>query len=131
MIQIKSNRLLNSFKSFLIKFTTNLWKRNFYFCFLSFDSFFYIWQINLRGRDFFSFFSIKGIIKKGAPRKKSLSLKITCHVKIFKIFILNQNTMFYMSFDSSNQDESKVIIFMNRALNIILSVKIFSIFGKY
>ena len=91
MIQIKSNRLLNSFKSFLIKFTTNLWKRNFYFCFLSFDSFFLY----------------------------------------SKIFILNQNAMFYMSFDSSNQDESNVIIFMNRALNIIQSVKIFSIFGKY
>jgi hypothetical protein len=51
--------------------------------------------------------------------------------KIFKIFILNQNAIFYMSFDSSNQDELNVIIFMNRALNIIQSVKIFSIFGKY
>jgi hypothetical protein len=47
------------------------------------------------------------------------------------VFILNQNSMFYMSYDSSNQDESNVIIFINRALNIILSVNIFSIFGKY
>jgi hypothetical protein len=49
-----------------------------------------------------------------------------------KIFILNQIGMFYMSFDSSNQDKSNsTIFFMIRALNIILSVKIFSIFGKY
>jgi hypothetical protein len=45
-----------------------------------------MWQIILRGRDFFSFFYMKDIIKKGVPRKKSLPLKITCHV--FYIFYL-------------------------------------------
>jgi hypothetical protein len=33
------------------------------------------WQIISRGRDFFSFFNIKDIIKKGVPGKKSLPLK--------------------------------------------------------
>ncbi len=46
--------------------------------------------------------------------------------------IQNENFENYMSFDNLNQDESNGTIFiMKRALNIILLVKIFSIFEKY
>ncbi len=46
--------------------------------------------------------------------------------------IQNENFENYMSFHKLNQDESNGTIFiMKRALNIILLVKILSIFGKY
>jgi hypothetical protein len=50
----------------------------------------HIWQFILRGRDFILIFNIKDIIKKGVPEKKSLPLKITCHI-LYNFFKTNQN----------------------------------------
>jgi len=48
-----------------------------------------------------------------------------------EIFILNQIGMFYISFDSSNQEESNGAIFIiNRALQLF-ELKFFFNFGKY
>jgi hypothetical protein len=38
------------------------------------------WQVILRGRDFILIFNIKDIMKKRCAGKKSLPLKITCHL---------------------------------------------------
>ena len=52
----------------------------------------HIWQIILRGRDFFPFFDIEDIIKKGVPRKISLTLKIICHmIEPLKFYFIKKN----------------------------------------